>query len=406
MKKYSQSYFFLLLFNLIFILVDLCCANIIEKDIIIEGKNPFVKMKIGNQQDKKLLISFSSPSIITFPKVKDSSFVARNKSIKYKFKSNDLNLKMKKGNFTLNNKITNISINFSSIDETSTLIKEMNGLDGILGLYQKELDIFNKETFLGQLIAKNYISNKIIYISPYYNSTGGLNNNSKIKIGEFPKEFNKEDMHAIPLIENKDSLGYDCNISDLSIEDKFNKTKDNKTYIARIEEGQLEPISIPKSLLPLFKEHFSRRNCTIGNDKVNCPNLTVINNTNIKFKINGLEFQLGSILKDGKLNLKFIDDNIIVLTSEFTGNYHRIYDGKENKIFFSDFRGYSEKKKNNDVLIIVLIAGGALLLISIIVISIVVCVQRAKGKNLSKKVTSISFTADKNEEDDEESLLY
>jgi hypothetical protein len=32
--------------------------------------------------------------------------------------------------------------------------------------------------------------------------------------------------------------------------------------------------------------------------------------------------------------------------------------------------------------------------------------QRAKGKNLSKKVTSISFTADKNEEDDEESLLY
>ena len=407
MKKYSQSYFYLFLFDLLFILVGLSYANSIEKEIIIEGNNPFVKMKIGNQKDKKLLISFSSPSIITFPKVKDSSFVPKNGTGKIKFKSKELKFKIEKGNFTLNDKMNNISISFGSMEEHPELTSEINGFDGILGLSKKEMnDSFNKETFLSQLIAKKYISKKIVYIGLYYNNTGKLQEKSKIKIGEFPEEFKDVNMHSIPLIENKDGLGYDCSISDLIIEDKLNQTKDNKTYNARIEEGQLEPISIPKSLFEFFKNHFSKK-CTTENYNIICSNETIRNSTNIKFKIKDSNFQLGSIWDGKKLNLKFIDGNTIILTSEFTGNYHRIYDGNENKIFFSDFRGYSSKKKSNDILKIALIAGGALLIIAIIVIFIVVCVQRAKGKNLKDKVNTISFKADtKEEEDDEESLLY
>lgn len=402
MKKYFQSYFFFFLFNLFFILVDLSYANSIEKDITIEGKNPFVKMKIGNQNDKKLLISFSSPLIITFSKEKDSSFVPNSESFKYKFKSNELKLKMGKDNFTLSDNIKNISFNISSIDEPTSLTNEMKDYDGILGLNKSEMAIFNKETFLKQLIAKKYISKKIIHIAPYYNIEGKLNDKSRIKIGEFPIEFIKENMHEIPL--NSKNGGFECNISDLFIEDNLNITNDNKTYTARIEEGLIEPVLFPQSLFKTFEKHFAQRNCTIKKNNIHCSNKTdILKKTNIKFKINKSLYQLGSIWKDGNLNINFTEGESIILTSEFTGNYDRVYDEEENKIFFSDFGGYKNKKSSLNYLIIALLSISSFLIIAVFVIIIVVCVNLAKGKNLKNKVNSISFS---NQNDTEEELLY
>ena len=404
MKEYSQSYFFFFLFNLFFILVDLSYANSIEKDITIEGNNPFVKMKIGNH-DKKFLISFSSPLIITFPKEKGSSFVPiSSKSIKYIFKSKELNLKMGKDNFTLSDNIKDISFNISSLEGSIPFeneMKDMKDYDGILGLNKSEIDIFQHETFLKQLIAKKYISKKIIYIAPYYNLEGKLNDKSRIKIGEFPKEFKKEIMHEIPL--NSKNGGFEFNISDLFIEDNLNKTNVNRTFIARIEEGLLEPISFPNSLFKTFENHFRQRNCTINKNNIHCSNKTdILKKTNIKFKINKSLYQLGSIWKDGNLNIKFIEGESIILTSEFTGNYDRVYDEEENKIFFSDFGGY-KPKISAGYLIIVLISIGSFFIIAFIVIIIVVCINLARGKNLKNKVNSISFS---NQEDGEEELLY
>jgi len=405
MKKYSQSYFFFFLFNLFFILVDLSNANSIEKDIIIEGNNPFVKMKIGNQNDKKFLISFSSPLIITFQKDKSSSFVPiSSESLNYNFKSKNLKLKMGKDNCTLSDNIRNISFNISSLEESISHVNEMKDMknyDGILGLNKSEIVIFHNETFLKQLIAKNFISKKIIHIAPYYNFDGKLNNKSRIKIGEFPNEFIKENMHEIPL--NSKNGSFECKISDIFIEDNLNKTNDNRTYIARIEEGLLEPISFPQSLFKTFEKHFGQRNCTIKNYNIHCSNKTdILKKINIKFKINKSLFKLGSIWKDGNLNINFIEGESIILTSEFTGNYDRVYDEEENKIFFSDFGGY-KPKISAGYLIIVLISIGSFFIIAFIVIIIVVCINLARGKNLKNKVNSISFS---NQEDVEEELLY
>ena len=214
-------------------------------------------------------------------------------------------------------------------------------------------------------------------------------------------------MHPITLNSNKDS--YEFTIPDLFIEYNRNKTNFNITYEAKIEEGQIEPISIPKSLFKKLEAYFKEKNCAIKKNTIDCSNKPdIMNKTNIKFKIDKYDFQF-AIWKNEKFNLKVNDDandESIILTSEFTGNYARVYDIDNNKIFFSDFGGYTSKNKETSPLVIVLISVGGLLLIGIIVAIIVICVQRAKGKNLTTKVNTISFTADKNDDDDEESLLY
>jgi hypothetical protein len=387
-----KEYFSLFLFILFAILVNLSYSAHIDASISFEDKNPFIKMTIGNQTEK-LLVSFSSSSIITFPKDKDSTEEPNSKSLENKLDKLTLNKKNK--TLTLNEKVK-FDLKFQ---ESPSRIKEIGKLDGILGLGRKEK---NKEGFLNQLKEKKNIS-KIIYIDSYYDN-GKLKKESKIKIGEFPKEIDKNKMHDIPLNSNKDA--YEFTISDSYI-DYHNKTNITQAYKAKIEEGRIEPISIPKSLFSILEKYFTNHNCTIKKDTIDCSNKTdIMNNAYIKFKIKKFDFQF-AIWKDGKFNLKVIDGESLILTSEFTGYYDRVYDLENNTIFFSDFRGYSGQKKETSILTIIIISGAGLVLIAIIVIFIVVCVQRAKGKKLTNKVNTISFTADKKEEDDdEESLLY
>ena len=394
-----KAYFSLFLFNLFAILVNLSYSSSIDTSITFDGNNPFVKIKIGNNTEK-LLITFSSSSIITFPKGKVTNNDTSNTYTSLQHKLKNLKLNKKNGTLTLSGKGNKFEL---KIEESTSRIKEIGKLDGILGLSQREM---NNETFLNQLKDKKKISNKIIYIDTYFEN-GHRKNKSKINIGDFPNDININNLHPITLNPNNDS--YEFTIPDLFIEYNLNKSKINNTYKAKIEEGQIEPISIPKTLFEKLEKYFKdfkEKNCTTKKNTIVCSNKTdIINKSNIKFKIDKYDFQF-AIWKNGKFNLKVIDGDTIILTSEFTGNYARVYDIDKNKIFFSDFGGYTSKKKESSPLIIVLISVAGLLLIGIIVVIIVVCVQRAKGKNLKTKVNTISFTADKTDDDDEESLLY
>lgn len=398
----SQNYFFFILFNLLTILVNFNYCLIIERDINLDGNNPFVKMKIGNQTEKKLLVSFLSPYIITFSNGNSQSSDPNDQITKFTYKSNVLNLIKRKVNLSLNG---NESSNSLNIFEYSKSIDGMEKLEGILGLSRNGNNNLKNETFLEQLSNNSYISKTIIYIAPYYKD-GKINNKSKIEIGEFPKEIKKEEMHAISL-EGKD--GFKCKISDVIIGDNHNKINANESFSAKFEEGQIEPISFPKKLFKTFTKFFN--NCTINNNefRIDCSNKTdFINYTNINFKICDKEFKVGSIWDGEKLKFKFTDDDSIILTSEFTGYYDRVYDAEENKIYLSNFGGYEAKKngEGNKLPIIIILSVSALVLIGIIVVIIVVCVNKAKGNDLSKKVTSISFKDDqKEEDDDDESLL-
>jgi hypothetical protein len=391
-----KEYFSLFLFILFAILVNLSYSAHIDASISFEDKNPFIKMTIGNQTEK-LLVSFSSSSIITFPKDKDSTEEPNSKSLENKLDKLTLNKKNK--TLTLNEKVK-FDLKFQ---ESPSRIKEIGKLDGILGLSQREM---NNETFLNQLKDTKKISKKIIFIDTYFEN-GHRKNKSKINIGELPNDINIENMHPITLNLSKDV--YEFKIPDLFIEDNLNKTDINKSYEAKIEEGQIEPISIPKTLFEKLEKYFKdfkEKNCTTKKNTIVCSNKTdIMNKTNIKFKINNYDFQF-AIWKNGKFNLKVIDSESIILTSEFTGNYARVYDIDSNKIFFSDFGGYVSKNKESSPLVIVIISVAGLLLIGIIVLIIVICVQRARGKNLTNKVNTVSFTADKADDDDEESLLY
>jgi hypothetical protein len=389
-----KAYFSLFLFNLFAILVNLIYCSSIGTSITLEGNNPIVKIKRGNLTEQ-FLITFSSSSIITFPKGKDTITDTTNSSLQNKLKN--LKVNKKNGTLTLNEKGIKFDL---KIEESSSRIKEIGQLDGILGLYQREI---NNESFLNQLKDKKKISNKIIYIDTYFEN-GHKKSESKINIGDLPNGINEGNMHPINLDLNKD--GYEFKIPDLFIEYNHNKTNIDIKYDAKIEEGQIEPISIPKTLFKKLEEYFNEKNCTTKKNTIVCSNKTdIMNKTNIKFKINNYDFQF-AIWKNGKFNLKVIDSESIILTSEFTGNYARVYDIDSNKIFFSDFGGYVSKNKESSPLVIVIISVAGLLLIGIIVLIIVICVQRARGKNLTNKVNTVSFTADKADDDDEESLLY
>lgn len=147
-----KEYFSLFLFILFAILVNLSYSAHIDASISFEDKNPFIKMTIGNQTEK-LLVSFSSSSIITFPKDKDSTEEPNSKSLENKLDKLTLNKKNK--TLTLNEKVK-FDLKFQ---ESPSRIKEIGKLDGILGLGRKEK---NKEGFLNQLKEKKkHIQNNL-----------------------------------------------------------------------------------------------------------------------------------------------------------------------------------------------------------------------------------------------------
>ena len=133
-----KAYFSLFLFNLFAILVNLIYCSSIGTSITLEGNNPIVKIKRGNLTEQ-FLITFSSSSIITFPKGKDTITDTTNSSLQNKLKN--LKVNKKNGTLTLNEKGIKFDL---KIEESSSRIKEIGQLDGILGLYQREI---NNESF-------------------------------------------------------------------------------------------------------------------------------------------------------------------------------------------------------------------------------------------------------------------
>ena len=100
-----------------------------------------------------------------------------------------------------------------------------------------------------------------------------------------------------------------------------------------------------------------------------------------------------------------------LLMSSFLGNYHRIYDVDNKKIYFS----YVESSKNGDngnttnnsniILYLILIIIGSILLISFATFIVILIITKRKGSNLENKINSISFSNENKEKEEDTKLI-
>ena len=182
--------------------------------------------------------------------------------------------------------------------------------------------------------------------------------------------------------------------------------KKNNFIIAVFEERSIQPIYLPKSLYKKFKDYFNNKNCSCDEKKIVCDT-SIKESINISLVINNYKFILNPeyVWNNGQLNFVFNrKDNIVILSSGFTGYYHRIYDNYNQKIYFSDENGNIislRNKKNNDIIYwaIYLSASGLILIISIIII--IIGIKKWK-RNLEEEVNSISFQKQRDEDNENE----
>ena len=406
----SSSIIFYLLYFLISLSYEKEIKYIKEEIYIDEDKNPYIKILNGGSTSK-FLISLSSPILFTFKN--DNNNINDNNENPYLYTSiynEAFSYLIKEGMFLLNHKFNyGYLINESNSNLPSNY--------GLLGLGRGKLgvnkDFDNSNRFLQQLLNKNLISKEIIYIGPYYKNNILLDK-SNILIGKIDDSLVKK-KYELPyciLYNNSDNY-YDCKISNFTIEDKNKNNitsiyheKKNNFIIAIFEERSIQPIYLPKSLYKKFKDYFNNKNCSCDEKKIVCDT-SIKESINISLVINNYKFILNPeyVWNNGQLNFVFNrKDNIVILSSGFTGYYHRIYDNYNQKIFFSDENGNIislRNKKNNDIIYwaIYLSASGLILIISIIII--IIGIKKWK-RNLEEEVNSISFQKQRDEDNENE----
>lgn len=386
--------------------------NYIKKEITINEQRPFI-----SDNDTKFLISLSSPIIFIPENVND------NKSFLYTTIFNDtfnFSIRSKSFSFLLNNK-KNVKQLFYYGSSNSNINNY-----GFYGLARdKNRTTLNGiKTFLEQLLNSKLISKDIIYIEPYYNNNT-TKKKSNILIGIFPESLakNRSKLPFCDLKKKNNSINYyDCNIGSFLIEYNDNnnkkdtylykKDKDLKnTIIARFEEGSMGPIFFPQTLFKVFQEYFKNHNCSCNEyaRQIECD-LSKTKNMTISLIINNFKFILNPEYiwkKEGQLNKLNIEfnrvDEIIVLTSGFTGYYHRIYDNVNYKIYFSDDNNkiisLNKEGKSYDLIFWIIFLSASFLVLVIAIIVIIYCTQNWKQK-IADKITSISFQKQRDEEED------
>ena len=385
---------------------------------------PYITMKKGGKE-LKFIISLSSPLIIL---KEDNSNSGHNSE--YLNLSNVYTLfnydKTNTANFSI--QTSNDNFNFDSYDENFTYgqiidpkeskenfnLKEF-GLYGLAREQQIKDEKLYHLSHLNQLYKKNLISHrKIIYIKPYYKN-GTLLEESAISIGKFPDEFvkNKTKLPSCRFKKNFPNY-YACEITDIILKNKNSEEKfqmNNLNIKARFEEGKFSKINLPSRLFKDFSKFFEGQNCTIDNNSktIYCDEKSEKYNIIFSIVMNKFEFVIKNNKtlwdKNGFLNMEFNmrENNTAILTSGFSGNYHRIYDNFNERIYFSDEDGnikFPHKKNKKKIYwIIYLIISGAILVIGLIVIIIVWTTTK---KNIEQEVTSISFQRKRDEEEDDD----
>lgn len=394
--------------------------KLIEKDIYIKNdKYPCVNLNIGNQDNKNFLISLLYPITWTFPynnqdyrynKENSKTYNSQNQTYSITYENKEYNATIDEENFKFDS--NNVTLNFSVVVNESIKAPETAGILGLSKGPGLTKNFNNEYLFLNQLAEKNLISNKNIYIEPYYKNHKLLNQ-SKIIIGSIPNKYDGDNKNKLPFCElDKESKDfYKCNISGFIIENikdettYYNKFEDEDKILAVMEEGEIKTNSIPYHYYEKnFKEYFiDEKKCTFDDSRIKCiNNLDVIKNTNISIILGDYQFILSpeSAWDSDELNFVFSKENITRLSSSFLGNYYRIYDINEEKIYFSEVDG-NIVLFNPDVTVVWIIIVIIVFFVLVICIIISILLTRTKNKkDLDEKVKTTSFKDDGNECDE------
>ena len=379
--------------------------NYIEQQINIKDeKFPFI-----SDGNKNFLISLSIPII----------FIPENNIFENKYSyttifNDTFEFYINKKQFLLNEKMTK-EYDYGSIINS-------NKYDyGFLGLARDTKgfgDLEKKTALLPQLLNDKIISKEIIYIEPYYKNNNIVSQSPKMVIGKFPKSLAQKRSELPFCTLKKKTSFFDCNLDGVLIENKNNKiylyernTSSENNFIVRFEEGSIQPIYIPKSLFKEFQNYFknySSCNCNENDYEIKCDS-SVKDNITFSLVINNYKFILNPqyFWNDNIINIKFNrDDNVIILTSGFTGYYHRVYDNYNNKIYFFNENNkiISLKKTKSNDLIYWLSLLSASVLVLLIAIIIIICATSKRKKTIEENI-KISFQKQRDEEEDNDNDL-
>lgn len=385
----------------------------IEKKITIDDNNIYINISVGEWGNKPFLISLYSPMILVFP-ANDNNTTRYNNTLGNDTSKNNIshilgptneyfNFIVKDGINIIFDENTEGNFNIGIIEGTNSNLNNNTELFGLFGLMRNFSNINNitiSNFFLKQLKEQNLASNQIIYISNYYKNNKLLKE-AKLMIGKFPEKFDneikkKEDLPFCYIYNNVSSINYfDCQISDIYIDEKIdNKEKsssiqiDSYPLIGRFVEGDLQPIHLPEKLYDDFTKFFvNEKGCqNINNSQIVCNN---IDNLNISIVMNKFKFILNKKTAwtdngdNSTLNFVFDrNDNITILTSNFLGNFHRIYDNEKKKIYFVPV--------DNNIIKVTNIIWKYLTIIEIVIISFIIfflisyMIRKKKNESVQK----------------------
>ena len=440
MKNYVFLWFLLLnMMNLLVLIKSPLNEEnkFIEEMIKIEDKYPYVYINVGEKENVPLYISLYTPHILLFPKdnnpirydyTTSKTYVDKNITTEMSHPQNPkTKIKIRISSETFKYENNNYNFTFSIIDgQKKAGPDNVGGVYGILRDVDKFENITKDVLLLEQLYKKNLINKKIFYISNFFDGDNSLNQ-AKLLIGKIPEEFDGENKKKLPFCSFDDTFSknyYDCKLGGFIFEETNNnisysiKIDERKTIIGRFEEGNIQQHQMPLSLFPEFKKYFiDKKGCklTENKDSIICEEEST-RNIKISFVFNGYKFILNkeSTWHGKEINFVFNQEqDTIILLSAFLGNYHRIYDLEDKKMYFSSVQNNiikinnnssdnGKKPDDNNTKTIWIIVGsiGGVIVIGVILF-VIITVTKKKNKSYIDEVQKVSFINDEDRENNE-----
>ena len=424
------------LYIFLFTLLGVKLDNSLNLKIEIANNNPTITFDFGEQKNKKLLISLYTPMILAFPYQSNNNHYNPSNSATYNSTGiiaqmpsirpgeEDYKPLISKELFSISDKLK-LNLTFGVLTkEDFDCPPTAAGVSGLIRGTKGFTNLTNKLLLINQLYDQKIISKRLFYLAPYYKDNNLLSE-SNLMIGSHPQELNVNELPYCDLDDTYNENYFDCRLDGVIIDDSDNavsrhiKIKD-KHIIARFEEGGIQMNILPNYLYSDFKEILvNKKGCKEINSTFDCSGVSeAVKNFKISYVFGKYKytFNTASIWNNNKFFFKFDynkdEENIIIVFSTFSGNFHRIYNMDDKRIYFSGFNNHivklednEENNKDDNVKIWkILFLISIIVLVVVVIVFVIIIITRKNHNSDLQNIAKVSFK-DETEDNNQKNLL-
>ena len=424
------------LYIFLFTLLGVKLDNSLNLKIEIANNNPTITFDFGEQKNKKLLISLYTPMILAFPyQSNNNHYNPSNSATYYSTGKNAQMPSIRPGEEDykplISKELFSISDNLKLNLTFGVITKEdfqcpptAAGVSGLIRGTNGFKNLENKLLLINQLYDQKIISKRLFYLAPYYKDNNLLSE-LNLMIGSHPQELNVNELPYCDLDDTHNENHFDCRLDGVIIDDSDNavsrhiKIKD-KHIIARFEEGGIQMNILPNYLYSDFKEILvNKKGCKEINSTFDCSGVSeAVKNFKISYVFGKYKytFNTASIWNNNKFFFKFDynkdEENIIIVFSTFSGNFHRIYNMDDKRIYFSGFNNHivklednEENNKDDNVKIWkILFLISIIVLVVVIIVFVIIIITRKNHNSDLQNIAKVCFK-DETEDNNQKNLL-